>query len=150
MGYKLKYQLIDFEYVNDPLAYEIKYQGHALFIPLKGSASQERRWQKMRAETYKNSAMHFYRSAITNTIAQEGFKVQRFGFIVNPDRPDDSLLNARIAYYKDLISKTFDKLPREQLKNWEMKQNLPKYLQRLFSLLLKSAGVYVCLERTRN
>jgi CarboxypepD_reg-like domain len=84
LGYKIKYLLTNFTLNNkDRNAKTIHYEGSALFENMKGTPSQERRWQKRRQEVYEGSAMHFLRSALNDRIAEEGFRVLQL--VSNPD-----------------------------------------------------------------
>jgi len=84
LGYILQYQMESFEY-----SFETKYliyTGYPLFIPMKGSTGQVKRWEKNRANVYYGSIMHFMRSIYLNRIKEEGFEVRNLKWITNTER----------------------------------------------------------------
>jgi len=83
LGYKIRYQLQELK--SDGIANINYYQGTAAFEELKGSKSQQRKWQKNRRIAYEGSSMHFLRSVIGNAFTNEGFKVLRLIRKPNPD-----------------------------------------------------------------
>ncbi|MDB5155128.1 MAG: hypothetical protein JWR54_3879, partial [Mucilaginibacter sp.] len=128
LGYKIKYLLTNFSFENKGEK-KIYYQGPVLFQELKGSSAQERRWQKNREESYENSPMHFLRSAVNDRIKEEGFRVQEYSAYANPQRPSDSLINARISYYTNLKNQGSNQ--RDSLSYWGKKSKLPKIVYKL-------------------
>ncbi len=142
LGYKIKYLLTDFKLDNSPFAnfrldyggsalygelqgtpsakFRLAYGGSVLFEELKGTPSQEKR----RQEVYEGSIMHFLRSALNNQVEQEGFRVLRLKKYANPERPADSLIEAKIKFYKKLRSEGTD--PHDSLSFWNKKAKLPK------------------------
>lgn len=83
LGYKIRYQLQELK--SDGIANINYYQGTAAFEELKGSKSQQRKWQKNRLNAYEGSSMHFLRAVIGNSFTNEGFKVLRLIRKPNPD-----------------------------------------------------------------
>ena len=75
LGYKIRYLLNDL--TCDTYSGNFYYEGTASFEELRGSASQLRKWKKNRLSAYEGSSMQFLRSAVTNTITHNGFKVLR-------------------------------------------------------------------------
>jgi len=141
LGYKIKYKVDDFVWVNDPKNPNIKYRGSNLFVPLTGTPSQQRRWQKQRLEVYKNSAMHFFRAVIAGNIAEEGFKVQQWAHYANPNRPTDSVIYARIARCEKILASAFnvrdslylkDRKYRDSLNYWKRELKVSKDLSSLW------------------
>jgi hypothetical protein len=128
LGYKLKYLLTNFSFENTDEK-KIYYEGPVLFQQLKGSPAQERRWQKNREEVYENSPMHFLRAALNDYLTEEGFRVQEYSAYANPQRPADSLINARISYYKGL--KNQGSAERDSISYWAKKLKLPKIVYKL-------------------
>jgi hypothetical protein len=61
------------------------FDGSSAFEEMKGTRSQQLQWQKNRLDAYLGSSMHFLRSAISNTLESEGFKVLRLIRKLNPD-----------------------------------------------------------------
>jgi hypothetical protein len=140
LGYKIKYLLANFLLQDkDKTTKKIFYQGSVLFEDLKGSAAQMRRWQRNRQEVYENSSMHFLRAALNNRINEEGFRVQQFAMYANPERPSDSLINARINFYTTLKSSTGKQ--RDSLAYWEKKSKLPKVLKKLLPFPLSKKDI---------
>jgi hypothetical protein len=56
------------------------------FRPLPAGAAHQRRWAAARQRAYRGSLMHFLRAVVTNTVASEGFEVQRLRRVVNQRR----------------------------------------------------------------
>jgi len=134
LGYKIKYLLASFikdtnKDAKDNNADMIHYEGSALFENLKGTPAQERRWKKQRKEVYEGSAMQFLRSAVNGRTDGEGFRVLRLERCINPDRPNDSLIEAKIKLYKKSRSKVT--AGRDSLSFWVKKNKLPKMLEKL-------------------
>ena len=76
LGYRIKYLLTNFVMGHsDNNAKKIHFEGSALFEEMKGTPSEERRWQKRREQVYEGSVMHFLRSALENRVDEEGFRV---------------------------------------------------------------------------
>ena len=84
LGYTIQFQLESFTY-SFKTRYRF-YQGYPLFIPMKGGNGKERRWEQRREEVYHGSIMHFMRSVYLNTLAQEGFQVQRLQKLPNTEK----------------------------------------------------------------
>ncbi len=132
LGYKIKYLLTNFKL--DKSKAEINYEGSVLFTEMKGTPGQERRWQQRRQDVYEGSSMHFLRSVLNNNLDEDGFKALRLPIYANPDRPSDSLIQAKIKqftfmhYYKKDI-----KTPgsADSLAFWKKRSGLPKMLQKL-------------------
>jgi hypothetical protein len=128
LGYQVKYLLTNFSYV-DTGEQKIAYEGPVLFQELKGNPAQERRWQRNRLEVYENSPMHFLRAALNNRLDRENFRVQLYAIYHNPDRPADSVINAKIAYYQGL--KKHNSTCADSLSYWTKKSRLPTTLRKL-------------------
>jgi hypothetical protein len=136
LGYKIKYWLTGFVKDNQVENNEkIKYWGSALFEEMNGTASQEQRWQKQRLAAYNGSLMQFLRCALNNTFEQAGFRVYRVINKPNPKRPPDSLITAKIIFFRKL--KTNKKHDRDSLNYWERKASLPSFFQTLEQKKLK-------------
>lgn len=134
LGYKLHYQLQEFE--TNYQDHNFYYQWSVLFEDLKGSKSQQRRWQKNRIDAYKGSNEHYYRSVLKRQTEQEGFKTLTLIRKPNPDRPADSLIQAKIRQYRTvgvtttIGNKTVFK-PSDSLNYWLNKARLIKTVQYL-------------------
>ncbi|WP_184549431.1 carboxypeptidase regulatory-like domain-containing protein [Mucilaginibacter sp. FT3.2] len=84
LGYKLKYLLSNFSMDDkDRNARKIHFEGHVLFEKMHGTPAQEQKWQIKRQNVYEGSIMHFLRSTLNNTLAEEGFRVLQIE--KNPD-----------------------------------------------------------------
>ncbi|HEY2581890.1 MAG TPA: carboxypeptidase-like regulatory domain-containing protein, partial [Mucilaginibacter sp.] len=77
-------------------AQKVHFEGSALFENMKGTESQEKRWQKKRQQLYEGSEMHFLRSALTNTTEEEGFRVLRL--TVSPNIKKTRLTRALVPF----------------------------------------------------
>jgi len=147
LGYKLNYLLTNFAFNDKDRV--INYQGYALFQEMKGTPTEERLWQKKRQEVYEGSSMHFLRSALSNRIEEEGFRVLQLALHPNPERPPEILIAANIKYYKELQSGSHS---RDSLTYWEKKEKLIPFFQTLMHSPLnkediikpaKQQGVYL-------
>lgn len=127
LGYKVKYLLKNFSLTFDEDQNHIfNFSGSVQFEPMKGTAAEEKRWQRNRRQFYDNSQMHFLRAAIAGTIDKENFRVLRIPG--NPARPSDSLIQENLRIYGLLKN---DKKYRDSLKYWEKKAALPKTLDKV-------------------
>lgn len=114
---------------------KVFYRGSVLFDPMNGTPSQEKRWKKNRLEVYANSPMHFLRSALSDSLKEEGFRVQKLIVYDNPDRPSDSVINVKIKFYKAFKHLNNDQ--SDSLAYWINKSKLPKKFQKLKTLTKK-------------
>lgn len=87
LGYRIKYFLNDFK--NNEKSGVFYFEGTAAFSEMKGKPAEIRRWQKNRLKVYLGSSMHFLRSAISNTLATEGFRVLKL--IRTPDTAKNAI-----------------------------------------------------------
>jgi len=140
LGYKIKYLLTNFILDDkDPNDRRVHYQGFVLFEDMKGSPSQQRRWNKRRQQVYLGSEMHFLRSAIGNRLEEEGFRVLQLAIFSNPQRPADSLIDAKLKLYKK--SKSGNNRYRDSLSVWIKRSKLPKLVQTLMYFPLNSEEI---------
>ncbi|MDB4903080.1 MAG: hypothetical protein JWQ63_2361 [Mucilaginibacter sp.] len=137
LGYKVKYLVDSFVRANN--GQNIDYVGSILFEPMKGTPAQEQRWLKRREKVYEGSVMHFLRSALNNRIEDEGFRVFQYAIYANPDRPTDSLIEAKMNRYKELKSK--NTRYRDSLSFWVRKSELPKILHSLMNFPLNEKDI---------
>ena len=144
LGYKVKYLLINFSLESGDEK-KIYYQGPVLFQELKGSSSQQNRWKKNRQEVYENSPMHFLRATLNNQLDQEGFRVQQYSVYANPERPSDSLINAKIAFYNS--QKKQGDSARDSLSFWEKKLKLPKIFRKLLPFALSAGDIITTTDK---
>ncbi len=130
LGYNIRYLLTHFEMDNRSVTdKKIHYEGSVFFEEMKGSASQQKRWQRLRQEAYEGSAMNFLQSVVDNRMNQEGFRALRLRRYANPNRPSDSLVNAKIKYYEQLKPQSNGR--SDSLAFWNEKAKLPKIIEDL-------------------
>jgi hypothetical protein len=140
LGYLVKYKLANFRIDNkDKFSQKIHYDGSSLFEEMNGTASQKRRWQKRRQEVYEGSPMHFLRSALEDRIDEEGFWLLRHARYPNPARPTDSLIEAKIKFYKKLRSEGAK--AQDSLSWWTKETKLPKIIDTLMPELLHKKDI---------
>ena len=128
LGYRIKYLLNTFTAVDNGFDRSLNYQGDVLFTAMKGTQDEEKNWRKARREAYENSEMHFLRAALHNSLKQEGFKVVQFASIPNPKRPPDSVIEAKINFFK---SKPPGKRQRDSLDFYYDKKKIPRVYNKL-------------------
>ncbi len=126
LGYKLKYLLTNFKYAMNKSEIQVHYEGSAFFESLAGTPSEQRRWQKKRRDVYQGSEMHFLRSALNNQTDEDVFRILRMERCVNPERPNDSLITAKVNHFK---KEGYAR--RDSLAWWNKKAKLPKMLEKL-------------------
>jgi hypothetical protein len=132
LGYRLKYLVTSFsDNTQDVIKRDLHYGGSVLFEKMKGTPSQEKRWQKRRQEAYEGSEMHFLRTVSGNRIEEEGFRVMQWSISQNPARPADSVIEAKIKLFTKL--KTENNKYKDSLAFWTKKSALPKKLQILMN-----------------
>lgn len=130
LGYEVKYLLTGFRLDNKyPDTKKVSFEGSAMFREMNGTPAQKRRWQKRRQEVYEGSEMHFLRSALNDHIDKEGFRALRFARVPNPQRPPDSLIQAKIRQFKKI--KTEGSNAGDSLLYWNKKSKLPKSFQKM-------------------
>ncbi|MGZ3749929.1 MAG: carboxypeptidase-like regulatory domain-containing protein [Mucilaginibacter sp.] len=136
LGYKLKYLVKNFVYdTGDKYKPKLHYDGSVLFEKMKGTPSQEKRWEKNRQEAYEGSEVHFLRAVINDKIEEEGFRVLQWAIYQNPDRPADSLIDAKITQFKNM--KKQNSRYGDSLSFWQKKSRLTKVLQMLMNYPLQ-------------
>ena len=125
LGYKIKYLLTGFKKDSKiENASTVSYQGYALFEEMDSKPAQIQKWLKRRKNIYEGSLMHFLRSSLRNTIAEEGFTVLQLAHERNPQRMANELINAQIAHFKKL--KTVNGRYHDSLSFWESQLRLPE------------------------
>ena len=144
LGYKIKY-LVD-NFVRCDSGRKIHYEGSVLFENMKGTPGQEKRWLKRRQEVYEGSAMHFLRSVICDCLDDEGFRVFQYAIYANPERPPDSLIEAKIKRFRNKI-KSENSRYRDSLSFWVKKSKAPKILHSLLNFPLNGNEI---VSRTRQ
>jgi hypothetical protein len=137
LGYKLKYRLTDF--IRNFVTGSLYYQGDTFFIPLDGSKSQQKRWNKNRLNAYLGSSQHYFRSAIGNQLEQQGFKTMQLIRKPNPQRPPDSLIKTKLRQF-GMANMSGNRLvinSSDSLRYWQEKNRLPKMAEYLVTKPLR-------------
>ncbi|HTK20357.1 MAG TPA: carboxypeptidase-like regulatory domain-containing protein, partial [Mucilaginibacter sp.] len=137
LGYHIKYLLSNFELNEyDPNAKRFYYEGSVLFEEMKGDSAQKSKWEQKRKEIYANTSVHFLRAALHNDLSNEGFAT--FRFLLNPERPADSIINSKIKVFTILR----DKKPySDSLAFWEKKSRLSKLLPKQVPVLVTGQDI---------
>lgn len=140
LGYQLHFQLKSF--IKDYSRGYLYYDGDVLFKPLTGKAAQQKQWSKNRLDAYLGSGQHFFRSCITDQITEEGFKVLELIRKPNPERPPDSLLQAKSRHFRTGTFRNID-----SLSYWTKISDLPKTISSLQSKLLEANNIFIPLAQ---
>jgi hypothetical protein len=93
LGYLINYDLIDFELKNKQLF----FSGYARYQNLRKSIRNK--WKRNRLIAFNGSKMHFLRSLLSQKVKEEGFVVNQFKRVLNPERPSDE----KIKLAKELV-----------------------------------------------
>jgi hypothetical protein len=120
LGYRVKFLVKSFK--SDKIAGIIQYEGQRLFQELPGKASQKKKWMAKRNEAYYGSAMHFYRSLYKGKLTEEGFEMYRLTRYLNPERPQEEIIQRNISRYMQLRN-------RDSVNKWVERENLSKYFR---------------------
>ncbi len=83
LGYIITYDLIDFTLKGQQLF----FSGFAHYKNLKKNVSKK--WKQNRLEAFNGSQMHFLRSLTSKKLKEEGFVINQFKRVPNPDRPSE-------------------------------------------------------------
>jgi hypothetical protein len=84
LGYRLTCYELNFR--ADFQAHTTTSLTQLAFRELPAGAARQRRWAAARQRAYRGSQMHFLRAIVRNTVAAEGFEVQRLRRVVNQRR----------------------------------------------------------------
>ena len=108
LGYIISYDLVEFSLGRKRLF----FSGYTKYSNLKKSI--KRKWKRNRLKAYNGSQVHFLNSLITNKLKSDGFIVNQFKRVLNPDRPSEekiklarelvSLQNSRINFSKTITN----------------------------------------------
>lgn len=82
LGYKVKFLLLYF--IKDADKQRCFFNGESFFEEMKGTPKQEREWHKNRLQCYQGSTMHLLRAIISDSLAENGFRVKRLSRKLNP------------------------------------------------------------------
>lgn len=84
LGYRLT--CYDLNFRADFKAHTTSSLSQLAFWALPAGTARQRQWAAARQRAYRGSLMHFLRAVVTNTVAGEGFEVQRLRRVVNQRR----------------------------------------------------------------
>jgi len=85
LGYSIIYELEHFKRSNE----YVTYLGYSRYKELKGGKRKQKRWKENRLKSYNGSPIHFFKSLLKNQFTAEGFIVNQFKRIPNPERPSE-------------------------------------------------------------
>lgn len=88
LGYKIIFELEDFTINKN----RVTYLGYSRYKNLKGTKRKQRKWAKNRLKAYNGSFIHFYQSLQKNTTYQDGFIINQFKRVQNPERPTEKAI----------------------------------------------------------
>jgi hypothetical protein len=125
LGYRVKF-LVD-TFSTSKLTGVTQWNGQAVFQELPGSAAQKRLWKQKREDTYYGSSRHFFHALYTNTLTQDGFVMRRLHRELNPERPDEAVIQQRIKFFKERFSQSRTKNNADSVNYWILKETLSKY-----------------------
>lgn len=86
LGYLITYDLVSFRQDTE----KVTYMGYTRYEDLAGSKRKKRRWKKNRLKAYYGSMTHFFRSLYTAHLKEDGFVVNQFRRVPNPNRPSEA------------------------------------------------------------
>jgi hypothetical protein len=135
LGYLITYELESFVRNKNT----VTYLGYSRYQELKGSNRKQKRWQKNRLKAYNGSVIHFYKTVLSNTFNEDGFIVNQFRRVPNPERPTDNMIGKarellRLSATKINFSKNI-KNPKSRLDSAMVtlkKARLPKFIDYLY------------------
>ncbi|MGB1042169.1 MAG: carboxypeptidase-like regulatory domain-containing protein [Tenacibaculum sp.] len=133
LGYLITYDLVDFTLEDKQLF----FSGYARYENLRKSI--RKKWRNNRLTTYNGSQMHFLRSLIAKKLKQDGFVINQFKRVLNPERPSEEkiklakkllrLYNGSINLFKEVENPTTTK---DSIAYILRKARLPKYRDYLY------------------
>lgn len=88
LGYLITFELEHFV-INKNL---VTYLGYSRYKEQKGSKRKQKRWKNNRLTAYNGSVIHFFKSVLNNTFEKEGFIVNQFKRVPNPERPSEKAI----------------------------------------------------------
>jgi CarboxypepD_reg-like domain len=82
LGYRIKFMLLYFiKDMGKRLSY---FNGECYFEEMKGTPKQEYEWRKNRLECYQGSPMQLMRAIMSDSLAENGFRLKRASRKINP------------------------------------------------------------------
>lgn len=135
LGYLITYDLVSFSRDQE----KITYVGYTRYENLNGSKSKKRKWKRNRLKAYHGSKTHFFKSLIATNLEEDGFVVNQFRRVKNPNRPsDEEIEQARKVIRSQRSSFSFPKkitTPKTALDSAIVtvrKSSLPKFSDYLY------------------
>lgn len=152
LGYSIIYELEHFKRTNE----YITYLGYSRYKELKGGKRKQKRWQKNRLEAYNGSPVHFFKSLLKDEFTAEGFIVNQFKRVPNPERPTELEIKAARELIKlnrntKLIIPQKDAKPTTALDSaWATvrKAKLPKSADYLYKSELQKEDIITTINGT--
>lgn len=132
LGYLITYDLVSFELKGKQLF----FSGYARYENL--SKSIRNKWKQNRLQAYNGSRMHFLRSIISKNLKEDGFIVNQFKRVLNPERPSEEKIKLareliRLHNNIDLIKKIENPItPLDSALITIRKSRKPKYRDYLY------------------
>lgn len=96
LGYLIIYELEEFVRNRN----YVHYLGYSRYKQLKGGKAKQKRWKKNRIKAYHGSTVHFFKSVLNNTFTEEGFIVNQFKRVPNPERPSEKEIKKAREFIK--------------------------------------------------
>lgn len=137
LGYHIKFDLVEF--TRSFRTGILFYMGNTLYTSMQGKASQQKRWYKARLNAYLGSSQHYFRSIISNTLTDVGFKTMPLLRRPNPQRKPDSLIQAKLKVFRQaaLVNGTRTFQHSDSLTYWAEQNRLPKTVDYLVTKPLR-------------
>lgn len=152
LGYLITYELESFVINNK----YVTYLGYSRYKELKGGKRKQKRWKKNRIKAYNGSPIHFYKSLLNNTFKKEGFIVNQFKRVSNPERPSEKQIKkARqlIRLNRNIVINLSEKEKKPLTavdSAWTIvrKAKLPKFRDYLYKSKLKKDNIVSFKDNT--
>lgn len=122
LGYRIKYLVRDFQYDYKSLI--VYFEGHPYYEDLPGSNAQKKRWTKARLTAYQGSTQQFFHSLYKGNTKEEGFILNKLIKSPNPQRLNDSLINAKVKKFSTELR--LNNRINDSLRYWVDQKNLVK------------------------
>ncbi|MDT3403148.1 carboxypeptidase-like regulatory domain-containing protein [Mucilaginibacter terrae] len=137
LGYNIKYNLVELK--RNYRSGITFYMGNTLFTDMQGKSSQQKKWRKARLNAYLGSSEHYFRSIISNTLTEAGFKTFPLLRRPNPQRKPDSLIKAKLKQFRmaSLLNGTHNFQRNDSLNYWAEQNRLPKTVDYLVTKPLR-------------
>jgi hypothetical protein len=144
LGYLITYELERFVRNKNT----VTYLGYSRYQELKGSKRKQKKWKKNRLKAYNGSVIHFYKSLLANTFKEDGFIVNQFRRVQNPERPsEESIKKAQkliLLHKKSINFSRGIKHPKNAVDSAVVilnKVRLPKFIDYLYKSKLSKRQI---------